>query len=224
MDEIRVLIWNEFIHERRDAEVKAIYPEGIHRALAKNLSGEGFEITCASLDEPECGLPPGELESCDVLVWWSHIANDKIPDALAERIVARVKKGMGFIALHSARNSKPFILLNGTSCKARWREDGKKEIIWVVDPQHPIAAGLAESFELPHEEMYGEPMRVAPDSYPVFMSWFEGGEILRSGCCLERGKGRIFYFQPGHESFPAYYDANVLKVIANAIRWCGRAG
>ena len=54
----------------------------------------------------------------------------------------------------------------------------------------------------------------------MLVSWFAGGEVFRSGCCFNRGHGRIFYFRPGHETYPTYYDENVIRVITNAVRWC----
>ncbi len=107
----------------------------------------------------------------------------------------------------------------GTTCSLRWRDVGEKERFWVVEPGHPIAEGLGESFELPHEEMYGEPFGIPTPDKVVLISWFQGGDVLRSGCCFERGHGRIFYFSAGHELYPTYHDPAVLRVIANAARW-----
>ena len=111
----------------------------------------------------------------------------------------------------------------GTTCDLRWREIGEKERIWVVEPNHPIAAGLPPHFEIPHTEMYGERFDIpAPDAL-VFVSWFQGGDVFRSGCCFNRGIGRIFYFRPGHETFPIYHQPEVQRVIANACRWAAPA-
>ena len=107
----------------------------------------------------------------------------------------------------------------GTTCSLKWREAGEKERIWVVAPWHPIAKGLGDYFELEHEEMYGEPFDIPPPDELVFISWFKGGEVFRSGCCFYRGMGKIFYFRPGHETYPTYYDKNVQRVIINAVRW-----
>ena len=131
-----------------------------------------------------------------------------------------VWEGMGIICLHSAHMSKVFRRLNGTTGKLLWREANERERIWCSNPGHPIAKGLPESFSLPYEEMYGEPFQVAPDAQPIFISWFEGGNVFRSGLTLQRGNGRLFYFRPGHETFPTFYDANVRKVIQNAVYWC----
>ncbi|MFA6561007.1 MAG: ThuA domain-containing protein [Verrucomicrobiia bacterium] len=216
---IRVTIWNENIHEQKEPSVRAIYPDGIHGALAKSLAAPDLEIRTATLDEPEHGLPQTVLDSTDVLLWWGHAAHDRVEDAVVQRVQQRVWEGMGIIVLHSGHMSKIFRALNGTSGKLHWREAGEKERLWVIDPAHPIAAGLPEHFELPHEEMYGEPFMIAGDAHVIFISWFEGGEVFRSGFTFQRGNGRLFYFRPGHEAFPTFCDPNVLRVLANAIRW-----
>ncbi|MEZ4770069.1 MAG: ThuA domain-containing protein [Caldilineales bacterium] len=220
----RVLIWNEFRHEKSDAAVAAIYPHGIHEAVAEPLRAAGFCVRTATLDEPEHGLTEAVLNETDVLVWWGHIAHPEVQDEIVARVQGRVLAGMGLLVLHSAHFSKLFRRLMGTSCDLKWREADERERFWVVSPSHPIAAGLGEYFELPHEEMYGEFFDIpAPDEL-VLVSWFQGGEVFRSGCCFSRGRGRIFYFRPGHETYPTYYDANVQRVIANAVRWLAPAG
>jgi trehalose utilization protein len=126
---------------------------------------------------------------------------------------------MGLICLHSAHFSKIFRRLMGTTCNLKWREAGERERIWVIDRAHPIAEGLGEYFEIPHAEMYGEPFDIPQPDELVFVSWFQGGEVFRSGCCFHRGRGKVFYFRPGHETHPIFYQAEVLKVMANAVRW-----
>ena len=220
----RVLVWNEYRHEKRSPAVAAIYPDGIHEALAVPLRQAGFTVHTATLDEPEHGLTEAVLDETDVLVWWGHMAHPDVQDEIVDRVHARVLGGMGLLVLHSAHFSKLFKRLMGTGCDLKWREAQERERFWVVAPSHPIAAGLGEYFELPHEEMYGEFFDIpAPDEL-VFVSWFQGGEVFRSGCCFSRGRGRIFYFRPGHETYPTYYDANVQRVIANAVRWLAPAG
>ena len=173
----------------------------------------------ATLRDPECGLSDAVLTATDVLVWWGHMRHHEVPDDKVEKVVARVWEGMGFVGLHSAHYSKPFQRLMGTQCGLKWRVDNKKEILWVVDPTHPIAAGINEKIELPQTEMYGEWFQIpAPDEL-VFISWFEGGEVFRSGCCWKRGKGRVFYFRPGHETLPIYHHSDVRRVLRNAVRW-----
>jgi trehalose utilization protein len=216
---LRVTVWNEYLHEKVHDEVGQVYPDGIHEAIAKHLRAEGLEVRTATLDEPEHGLTDKVLSQTDVLVWWGHMAHAQVSDEVVDRVQARVLDGMGLVVLHSAHMSKIFRRLMGTSGKLKWREIGEKERIWVVEPGHPIAEGLGEYFEVPHAEMYGERFDVpAPDTL-VFISWFEGGEVFRSGCCYRRGKGKVFYFRPGHETYPIYYQPEVLRVITNAVRW-----
>lgn len=93
------------------------------------------------------------------------------------------------------------------------------ERIWTVNPAHPIAHGIGRYFELPHEETYAEPFAIPEPDEVVFIGWYEGGEVFRSGCTFHRENGRIFYFQPGHESFPVFFDKNVQTVLKNAVRW-----
>lgn len=219
---IRVTVWNENVHEKDNKAVLAIYPEGIHGQLAKGIAQEGIEVRTATLDQPEHGLTQEGLDHTDVLIWWGHIAHEKVEDEIVNRVHSRVLQGMGLIVLHSAHCSKIFQKLMGTSGDLKWREADEKERIWVIDPSHPIAAGLGEYIELPSEEMYGEHFDIpAPDEL-VFVSWFEGGEVFRSGCAYHRGQGKVFYFRPGHETYPTYYNEEVLKVISNAVYWAAQ--
>jgi trehalose utilization protein len=215
---IKVTIWNEFLHEKRNEKVTAVYPNGIHDAIREGLEPE-HDVKVAVQDDPEHGLTEDVLNNTDVLLWWGHMAHDKVSDEIVNRVYTRVLQGMGLIVLHSGHFSKIFKKLMGTSCDLKWRESGDKERLWVVKPSHPIAEGLGEYFELPHEEMYGEHFDIPDPDELVFVSWFTGGEVFRSGCCYSRGNGKIFYFRPGHETFPTYYDVNVRRVIANAVKW-----
>ncbi|MEK3882935.1 ThuA domain-containing protein [Paenibacillus sp. PL2-23] len=218
---IRVTVWNEFRHEKQNAQVASIYPEGIHQAIASYLGTlEGMEVRTATLDEPEHGLTDEVLDSTDVLLWWGHIAHGEVRDDIAEKVRDRVLDGMGLIVLHSGHASKVFERLLGTKTGTlKWRDDGERERVWVIEHGHPIAEGLGDYFEIPKEEMYGERFEIpAPDEL-VFISWFEGGEVFRSGCCYRRGKGKLFYFRPGHETFPIYHQPEVLKVIGNGVHW-----
>ena len=218
---IKVTIWNEFIHENTQEAAKKMYPGGLHLAIGKGIACDDFAIKYATLEQDENhGLSEEVLADTDVLLWWGHCAHDKVKDEVVDRVMNNVWNGMGLICLHSAHMSKVFRRLNGTSGKLIWREANERERIWCANPGHPIAQGLPESFVLDYEEMYGEPFMVAPDAQPVFISWFEGGNVFRSGGTLQRGNGRIFYFRPGHETFPTYYNQNVLKVISNGVRWC----
>lgn len=215
----RVTIWNEFRHEKDNPAVAKVYPNGIHEALRQGLAPYGFDLGTATLDEPEHGLTEVVLDRTDVLIWWGHRAHDEVDDRIVERVQERVLQGMGLIVLHSGHYSKIFKRLMGTSCALKWREADEKERLWVVKPTHPIAAGLPEYFELEKEEMYGEFFDVPDPDELVLVSWFEGGEVFRSGCAYHRGHGKIFYFRPGHETYPTYYREPVLRVIANAIGW-----
>ena len=219
---LRVTVWNEFRQERSDEAVRAIYPDGIHAAIAAGLRDEDrLVVRTATLDEPDQGLSAAVLAETDVLTWWGHVAHDDVTDEVLDRVHARVLDGMGLIVLHSGHFSRIFRRLMGTTCGLKWREAGERERIWVVDPGHPIAAGLGESFVLDHEEMYGEHFDIPAPDRLVLVSWFQGGEVFRSGCCYTRGRGRIFYFRPGHETHPTYFDPTVRRVIANAARWAG---
>lgn len=216
---LNVTIWNEFVHEKIHDEVRQVYPNGIHQALAEGLEHSDFMIRTATLDQPEHGLSDSVLDSTDVLLWWGHMAHDQVSDEIVGKVVQRVLDGMGLIVLHSGHFSKVFKALMGTSCDLKWREAGEQEIMWSVNPTHPIAAGITGPIVIEHEEMYGEFFDIpAPDEL-VFVSNFEGGEVFRSGCTFKRGHGNIFYFRPGHETYPTYYNPEVLNVIANGIRW-----
>jgi trehalose utilization protein len=215
----RVTIWNEFRHERKDEHIKAIYPDGIHVAIAAGLSEHGLTARTATLDEPEHGLTEAVLAETDVLIWWGHQAHGEVDDAIVDRVHARVLNGMGLIVLHSGHFSKIFKKLMGTTCDLKWREAGDKERLWVVAPGHPIVEGIGEYIELPEEEMYGEHFDIPQPETLVFVSWFTGGEVFRSGCCYSRGAGKIFYFRPGHETHPTYFNKEVIRVIANGVRW-----
>ncbi len=219
---IRVTVWNEFRHEKHaDHPASKIYPKGMHEAIASHLKKQpDMEVRTATLDEPEHGLTDDVLASTDVMTWWGHLAHHEVSDAIVDKVQERVVVGgMGLIVLHSGHFSKIFRRLMGTTCNLIWREADEKERLWVVDPASPIAEGVGEYFELPQEEMYGERFDIPQPDDLVFCSWFQGGEVFRSGCCWHRGRGKVFYFRPGHESYPTYKDANVLRVIANAVRW-----
>lgn len=222
---IRVTIWNEFRHEKTKPVVAELYPEGIHGAIAAGIAADGLTIRTATLDEPEHGLTQEVLDTTDVLLWWGHMSHHEVADEIVDRVQRRVLDGMGLVVLHSGHHAKVFRRLMGTSCDLAWREadDGERERLWVVDPGHPIAEGIGPCIELPATEMYGEPFDIPEPEALVFISWFQGGEVFRSGCCYRRGRGRIFYFRPGHETFPIYYDENVLRVIGNAVRWTAPA-
>jgi trehalose utilization protein len=214
-----VTVWNEYVHEREHEEVAEIYPEGIHEVLADALEQHGFETQTATLDDPEHGLTDAVLDETDVLAWWGHAAHDEVDDAVVDRVKQHVLDGMGLLVLHSAHLSKIFRALMGTSCGLKWREAAETERLWVINPAHPITDGIDEYIEVPDAEMYGEHFDVPEPDSLVFTSWFEGGEVFRSGCCYYRGEGRIFYFRPGHETYPVYHQPEIRDVLANACEW-----
>jgi len=216
---LTVTVWNENVHEQEEPAVAERYPDGIHGAIADFLAEAGHDAQTATLQEPAHGLDAETVAETDVLVWWSHAANHEVDDEVADRVVDAVLDGMGFIPLHSGKNSKPFKRLMGTSCDIKYRHGGETERLWVVDPGHPIADGLDDHFEIPETEMYGEPYMVPEPDRLVFTSWFEGGEVFRSGCCYHRGRGDIFAFRPGHEEYPIFYQDEVQTVIENAVEW-----
>src|SRR6476660_9334567 len=217
---IRVTVWHEYRHEKKNPKVSEVYPKGMHEAIAAGLrKNSELQVRTATLDEPEHGLTEEVLNSTDVLTWWGHTAHGDVKDEIADRVHKRVISGMGLVVLHAGHFSKIFKRLMGTSCDLKWREDGKRERLWVVDPSHPIAEGLGESIVLGEEEMYGEHFDIpAPDEL-VLVSWFEGGEVFRSGCTWRRGRGRIVYLRPGHETHPTYFDPGMQRLISNSVRW-----
>jgi trehalose utilization protein len=220
-DKIRVTVWNEYRHEKKSEQIAAIYPDGIHGTIAGFLSAQpGIETGTATLDEPEHGLTDEVLAKTDVLIWWGHMAHKEVKDKIVDRVQQRVLAGMGLIVLHSGHFSKIFQRMMGTNCSLKWREIGEKNRMWVTLPGHPIAEGMGEYFEIPHTEMYGEFFDIPQPDELVFISWFQGGNVFRSGCCFYRGRGKIFYFQPGHETLPIYHQKEVQQVITNAVRWC----
>jgi trehalose utilization protein len=222
---IRVTIWNEGRHEKRNPEVAALYPKGIHGALADYLQrAPDFEIRTGVLDDPQHGLHEALVNDTDVMLWWGHMHHAEVADEVVQRVQQRVLDGMGLIVLHSAHFSKIFKKLMGTTCDLKWREDkDEREILWVTRPGHSIVAGINDHFILPHEEMYGEFFDIPEPECTFLISSFSGGEVFRSGCTWTRGAGRVVYLRPGHESFPTYHDKNVLRIIENAVRWAAPA-
>ena len=219
---IRVTVWNEFLHEKEEGHPSIqLYPQGIHGAIAEFLSKDvDIVVKTATLEQPEHGLTEEVLENTDVLIWWAHIGHSKVDDAIINRVHAKVLNGMGFIGLHSTHYSKIFQKLMGTQCGLRWREKpGEYERVWVVNPSHPITEGLPPFFVVPETEMYGECFNIPQPDDLVFISWYRGGEVFRSGVCYNRGRGKVFYFSPGHESFPIYHQPEIQKVITNAVKW-----
>jgi trehalose utilization protein len=221
---IGVTVWGEGLEQERP-EAKRIYPEGIHEAVAAGLRSELTEaalVRSATLAAPEHGLTNEVLEKSDVVIWWGHRAHEAVDDAVADRVVQHVLDGMGLVVLPSSHLSKPFLRLMGTRCSLRWRNDGEREVVWSVAPTHEITEGVPPVFVIPEHEMYGEFFDIPQPDELVFISSFSGGEVFRSGCCWTRGNGRVFYFSPGHETFPVYHQPEIKRVLANAVRWARR--
>ncbi|HUS48166.1 MAG TPA: ThuA domain-containing protein [Phycisphaerae bacterium] len=222
---IRVTVWNEFRHEKTNPSIAKIYPKGMHGAIAEYLNAqEGITARTATLDEPDHGLSDKVLAATDVMTWWGHMAHREVKDEIVEKVHQRVLEGMGLIVLHSGHFSKIFRKLMGTTCQLKWREAAEREVLWVTRPGHPILQGIDDHFIIPHVEMYGEHFDIPEPDETILISGFEGGEVFRSGVTFRRGAGRIFYFRPGHETFPIYHHPIVLRVIANAVRWSAPTG
>ncbi len=216
---IRVLVWNEFRHEKTKDAVKAIYPNGIHSTIAEFLRCDDIVVKTATLDDENCGISKELLDETDVIIWWGHMAHKEVPDEVAALVRDAVHSGMGAIFLHSGHHSKPFKLLMGTPCNLTWRESGDSELVWVTDPSHPIVQGIDRFIALPGEETYGEPFSIPEPDKVLLLGNYSGGEAFRSGCLFQRGNGQIFYFQPGHETFPTYHIPEVQTIIRNAVRF-----
>ncbi len=217
---IKVTVWNEFRHEKKNEAVKRVYPDGMHKVIAAGIEKlGGVAARTATLDEPEHGLTDAVLKETDVLIWWGHAAHSEVKDEIVKKVQKRVLEGMGLIVLHSGHFSKIFKALMGTNCSLKWREVAEKERLWNVAPAHPITQGIGDYIELPNTEMYGERFDIPEPDELIFISWFEGGEVFRSGCCWNRGHGRVFYFRPGHETYPIYHNQQIIKVIYNACKW-----
>lgn len=244
---IRVLVWDE----NPQHAPKEMYPENIRGAVAeglRELGGDRLSVSVAHLDEPDQGITEAALAETDVLLWWGHVRHGEVADGTVERVREAVtRRGMGFIALHSAHYSRPFRQILGCMghLQGGWRENNppEREEITVCAPRHPIAKGV-QDFVLEHEEMYGAPFATPPPSVVVFQSYFPtGGEYFPSGACWTVGKGiipdfesgrgkganqgegigRVFYFRPGHESVPTYFDANIRRVLYNATLWAAKS-
>ncbi len=222
---IRVTVWGENYHENADrdrAEMAERYPHGMHGAIAAGLHnslGGGVDVRTATQDQPDHGLAPDVLDQTDVLTWWGHATHADVSDEVVDRVYERVLGGMGLLVLHSAHFAKIFKKLMGTTCSLAWRDSADTELVWTVNPAHPIAAGIPHPIVIEEQEMYGEYFDIpAPDEL-IFLSTFTGGEVFRSGCTWRRGKGRIFYFSPGDQGYPVYHHPDIQRVLANAVQW-----
>lgn len=228
MSALRVTVWNEGVHEATQPDIAAIYPTGIHGAIADGLTellGTEVAVRTATLADEEHGLTEDVLADTDVLLWWGHIAHDQVADEVVERVRRHVLGGMGLIVLHSGHFSKIFIRMLGTTCSLAWRnpEGGERELVWNVNPTHPIAEGVEQPIVIEAQEMYGEFFDIPTPDDLVFISSFTGGEVFRSGVTFTRGRGKIFYFSPGDQEYPVYFHPQVRKVLANGVRWAAPA-
>lgn len=219
---INALVWNENVHETNQPEIQAIYPDGIHGAIAAGLGdllGDEVSVRTATLADPDHGLTEEALAGTDVLLWWGHIAHAGVSDEVVTRVQRHVLAGMGLIVLHSGHFSKIFTRLLGTTCSLAWRNDGERELVWTTAPGHPIAEGVEQPIVIERQEMYGEHFDIPNPDDQIFISSFDGGEVFRSGVTFSRGRGRIFYFGPGDQEYPVYFHPQVRRVLANALRW-----
>jgi len=243
---VRVLVWDE----NPPHAPKDLYPKSINGAIADALNkiGDGqIAATTASLDDAGQGISEDALQNTDVLLWWGHARHGEVSDETAERVRRAVwENGLGFIPLHSGHYSKPFkaVLECTGHLMGGWREAPgfEPEEITVCAPRHPIAQGI-EDFTIPLEEMYGAPFGIPPFETLVFQSYFPlGGEYFPCGFTTTvgagidaeftsgpgkgvgrgDGKGRVFYFRPGHETCPTYHNATVQQIIANGVLWAAR--
>jgi trehalose utilization protein len=219
---VRVTVWGENVHERNEPEVRALYPDGLHGAIAAGLSellGDRVRVRTATQEQPEHGLSQDVLDDTDVLTWWGHIAHEEVDDAVVARVHQAVLDGMGLLVLHSGHYSKILRRLLGTTCDLRWRNEGERELVWTVAPSHPIAAGVPSPIVIEAQEMYSEPFAIPAPEELVFVSSFAGGEVFRGGCTWTRGAGRIFYFSPGDQDYPVYHHPDIRRVLANGVEW-----
>ena len=200
---IHVTVWNEDSYEdalKERPQVLEVYPKGLLEAVADIFRAEDdFVVRTACLPQEEAGLPEELLADTDVLVWWGHCKHGRVPDEVVSRVQQHVLRGMGLLVLHSGHESKIFQRLMGTQCSLRWHEMKDKERLFVIEPSHPIM----------------------PDAL-LAIGWYETGEVFRSACCFNRGYGKIFYFQPGHETLRSFHNPYVQLILRNAAHWAAR--
>ncbi len=104
-------------------------------------------------------------------------------------------------------------------CFPAYRPDGKPSHVEVLLPDHPLAAGLPQKFDIPHTEMYADPFHVPQPDLIMFQETWDAGESFRSGSVWNLGQGKVFYFRPGHETFPVFQQPETLRIVENAVRW-----
>ena len=105
-----------------------------------------------------------------------------------------------------------------------WHEAGLPSHVTTLLPEHPIARGIALHFDISKTETYVEPFHVPKPDAVIFQEKWDGYPEFRSGMLWSVGRGRVFYFRPGHETFPVYLEPIPLRIIGNAVEWLGRQG
>ena len=209
----------------RAARRRAIYPDGHARrdratASRENLRRRG-QVRTATLDQPEHGLTEEVLADTDVLTWWGHAAHDEVDDDVVERVHQHVLAGMGLVVLHSGHWSKIFGKLMGTTCTLRWRSEHDRELVWTVNPTHPIARGVPNPIVIPEQEMYGEYFDIpAPDEL-VFISALHRRRGVPQRLHLPPRPRQDLLLQPRRPGLPRLPPPDVRRVIANAVEWAG---
>jgi trehalose utilization protein len=225
---VRVLIWSE------RTEPAEVYPDGINGALLKFLGGnKAFDAKAANLADPDQGITDEILSNTDVLVWFGHRKHADVTDATNNLILKHVKeRGMGYLPIHSSHYAKAFqrILQDIAADRGRpvegtpgkWgfvKNEGKPERIHILTPKHPIAKGLKD-FTIAKTETYANPFNAPEADVKVLEGRYEGGPQDGSdGLLYQYGKGKVFYFRPGHETYPIYFQKEVQQVLKNAIRY-----
>ncbi len=217
---MKVTIVCEYNSSMDSLEGKKAYPNGMGNCLKDFLQSAYDDVTLITYDDKGADeLTDDIIEKTDVMFWWGHWYHGAILEELADKIVSRVQRGMGMVFLHSAHMSKPFKKLIGSTGTLKWREVGEHERLWCVDMSHPIAEGLGEYIDIPQEEMYGEPFDIPKPDELVYIGWFQGGEVFRGGCVFKRGRGKFFYFNPGHETYPTYRILKIQKLLIQACEY-----
>ena len=220
-DGLRVTVWNEGVHDKRDRKVMDIYPEGMGKAIAGYLAEQPgiASVRVAELGDKGQGLTDTILAKTDVMTWWGHCAHDQVTDENAAKVKQCVLEGMGWSS-HSAISPRcsraswaPAATSNGAKSARRTSLGGRLA--------HPIAEA-SEYFSCPIPKcMANISTSFQPDQL-VFISWFEGG-----GCSqrvlLAHGRGRSSTSVPATKP-PIYHNETVLRVIYNGIRWAAPSG
>lgn len=224
---IHVLCWSE------RTEPASVYPNGINGALVELLSKDnGVIAEYANLSDPEQGLSQAALARTDVLIWFGHRKHAEVSAENVDRIVTRVREGMGYLPLHSAHYAQPFQkilrliadkqgqpLTGEPGSWGKVRNDGMPELIHILTPQHPIAHGVRD-FTIPKTETYGNPFNVPAPDAKIFEGRYQGGhQDGNDGLLWSFGNGKVFYFRPGHETYPIFYQTEVRQILKNAVHF-----